>query len=154
MDEIVTALHSWKNHVPIYKVIIIGFISFVFGALITYFSLSSINNKNEMSNQVAEELSYLDVGQTVDDFRFLDGENAYVYAEVATLHENLVTLRKGDGQYKWYPLLEQFFVSKPGKNTSLATSSGQLTAIETGKWATVNLRKLDGEYQIVSILYR
>jgi hypothetical protein len=142
MDKIVSQLHSTKKHVPFFVVVITAFIFLILGSLLTF--LVSPLFKNSEDTKIAY----------VENSDFLDGENAYVSAEIVDFNEYFVTLRKSNGQFQAYSVSEQFFVSKPGKNNQIATSAGQLASIETGHWATINLRKFDGEYRIVSILYR
>ena len=46
-------------------------------------------------------------------------------------------------------------MSKPGESPRMpvATSSGDMQKLETGKEATVNLLKVDGEFTVMSVLY-
>lgn len=85
------------------------------------------------------------------DESFFDDQSALVHAKVKNVSASSITLEKMEGKQASYALNDKVTVSKQGSNLRTATTSA-ISNIKAGEFVIMNFKKLDGLYQVVSIV--
>ncbi len=115
-------------------------IAFLAGGLLTFLALNTLMPKSKSDKTNRET--------------FFDSENAYVMGTIVDFSQDSIKIKNAKDATRTFKLGSDFFVSKPGDNNSpIATGSGQLNLLEKDKQASLVIIKVNGDYEVKSVIY-
>jgi uncharacterized membrane protein YraQ (UPF0718 family) len=108
--------------------------------------ISKLTNKSSTISTQNQTTSGINIDES-----FFDDQSALVHAKVKDVSASSITLEKLEGKQASYALNNQVAISKQSSNLRTSSASA-VTDIKVGEFVIMNLKKINGLFQVVSIV--